>query len=959
MTYLELLTFSIAEIHIKCLNFYVSNLYKNFSITIIHDILNIFYSTNFLLTPNKQKINFKFITIEFQIQIIFLNIIFIVFLVTYFNYILSILFILLFFFSNKFILFNSTLLEILHNDSADSDSPDLDNNDLDDPDLDEYDENKLYDYSFLKFLSMSDFDDNNLIKILLSIIKNNKKEKNNVCIDSRILIEKLMLSSNSFEADFLALKKKINVYNYKLKELKNKQLSQKKFFSLSEILNLIVSLNKIKNSILILPNGVVILTADSKNLSLFSLPAILKISTKNLNKIIQTLNLKKKLNLYLTKECHNLGNVLEKSFYLSEFLCTFDEKFNKDYLILEELKLSNINLLKFKLDYFYCNEVLLEEIKISLDNITQSLNKKSYSENKNIADTFEFSEEELKLNKVSPELLLENLAKIKTQPKAKISKKQYWLEKLKSLFTFIKSKFQDLTLPAIFIYYCVFKLILIISIKYTLIYTIVLYILYKYVYLNNNFWHKCSWLLWWTVFCSYIYYLYLLFLNNTKLIINNFLYYWKLCYYNFSSIDFVWVLLIYIIIVLPHILTTSDVKDSILYELSFYVNNWLINQLNGWTFLYIYLWPYIFICKNVWNFIIYALNTSYYRDPFICYFSKFLSIVYFFYFPSVIYENTINAGRISSFFRWLYWNPSILEKIKNSTTKYLAITYVLFKNFVLNFFKQLFFIFNLIYTSTILKNFLVYIILYTTAILIFIYLFYKFIELSKKEDKSYDGSSSYYRFSDTFGDNVREKLFDLIPLNYKIRFESLNAEWLQILNYTLYPFLKYLNIIFNFSAKNLWLYFKYLVYTKYVGSLIEFYCELHLWVEYYLFKILGGFLQPFFYIPHYVDHTTEYLIEIPWLTFMDMHKLTRFFGMKPLINSLEGYGQYRASFLWYQYLFLKNYQYEFNKKKNCSLHVFILLYWKLYLHFQFKQRAETKDRIFKSWYIWWEKNNVF
>lgn len=137
-------------------------------------------------------------------------------------------------------------------------------------------------------------------------------------------------------------------------------------------------------------------------------------------------------------------------------------------------------------------------------------------------------------------------------------------------------------------------------------------------------------------------------------------------------------------------------------------------------------------------------------------------------------------------------------------------------------------------------------------------------------------------------------------------------------------------MFFNFLIKNLWLYFKHLIYTKYVGSLIEFYCEIHLWVEYYLFKILGGFFQPFFYIPHYVDHTTAYIIEIPWFTFMDMYKLTEFFGIKPLINSIKGYGQYRTTLLWYQYLFWKNYKHEFNKKKTL-VYIFICFYTESYI----------------------------
>lgn len=99
---------------------------------------------------------------------------------------------------------------------------------------------------------------------------------------------------------------------------------------------------------LILPNGLVILATDTQNLDLFSIQTVLKISKKNLNQIVLMLNLKKRLNLYFTKECYNLGYMLEKSFFASDFLVTFDKNFKKDYLILENLKIDSTNLLKFK-----------------------------------------------------------------------------------------------------------------------------------------------------------------------------------------------------------------------------------------------------------------------------------------------------------------------------------------------------------------------------------------------------------------------------------------------------------------------------------------------------------------------------------------------------------------------------------------------------------------------------------
>jgi hypothetical protein len=83
------------------------------------------------------------------------------------------------------------------------------------------------------------------------------------------------------------------------------------------------------------------------------------------------------------------------------------------------------------------------------------------------------------------------------------------------------------------------------------------------------------------------------------------------------------------------------------------------------------------------------------------------------------------------------------------------------------------------------------------------YLLNKFLELIDERRNKRNGFMEYYSFSDTFGDKIKEKLFDLIPLRYKLTFETFNIEWLEVTNYEFLTLLNYGNIIYNFLLKNL------------------------------------------------------------------------------------------------------------------------------------------------------------
>jgi hypothetical protein len=121
----------------------------------------------------------------------------------------------------------------------------------------------------------------------------------------------------------------------------------------------------------------------------------------------------------LTKDCYNLGYVWEKSFYTSDFLNFFHEYFNKDYLILESLNLNVINLVKFKLDYFYCDTLVLEETKLYLSRIIQSYPKEYKTDDQYFKTTPEIDEKDLLTNQVSADVILDGTIKIKSQSKTK------------------------------------------------------------------------------------------------------------------------------------------------------------------------------------------------------------------------------------------------------------------------------------------------------------------------------------------------------------------------------------------------------------------------------------------------------------------------------------------------------------------------------------------------------------
>jgi hypothetical protein len=539
-----------------------------------------------------------------------------------------------------------------------------------------------------------------------------------------------------------------------------------------------------------------------------------------------------------------------------------------------------------------------------------------------------------------------------------ITKKKSWFQRLKSLLIYVKNKIEDLTLPALAIYYYCAKLAYYTHLKYLIIFAFMVFIIYKYVYLNPTVSLVFRWIFWFIGLNLYLYFLWVLLLNNTSWLLNFMLYCISLYWRVFLFVDVVRIISIYIIINLPHFLTVSGIIEEVLYNIRLYINSWLTAKLHYYTLLSVILWPYAYAFENIKRLIKYAWSTSYYRDIFFNYLSKILALLSLYIFPTLVRLKLINAGRISAILRWLYWNPDLFISIKNNLIEYTRLVCNKLYYLLIFLIQKITYILKVLYNSNFLRYILIKIILYSIAFYFLIYLINMYIKLKNEKKNVYGGCKEHWYFSDTFGDRVKEKMFDLIPLRYKISFEFLSIEWLRLEGFTFFYLIKFLNMFYIFLVKNLWLYFKYIIYTKYVGSLIEFYCEMHLWVEYFLFKLLGDFLQPFYYIPYYVKITTEYITEIPWLTFMDMHKVKDYFGIKPLMHSVEAYVRYRATLLKYQYWFWKNYQYEFNRKRNPERHVFILLYWKLYLHYQLKQRHETRKRILKSWYIWWDKNDI-
>lgn len=966
MTHTELINLNVTGAQTILFQFYcslnLSNLLTKLAVSnLTQNTLNVFYSCTVVSDYNKHEFFLKSLTIKFDSFLVLFNTLFLVCLLKYSNFIFILIWLYIFITKCKCIIFNSFLLDIFREDSTDGESTSDEPGETEDSDdVEKKTPNNLAQMiSILQ--SIPHVDNDTIIQILISILKSREDDhSNDQCIAVDRYIEKLMLSSGVSINELNQLKKSLKFSNTKGLHEKLRCLTKKNLYSISELLNIIRSLNKIKKSIIVLPNGIIIFTLNSKNLELLSLPTILKISKENLAYIIHKLNLKKKLNLYLTKECYNSGYLWEKSFYVSEFLCTFNDNFNKDYLILENLNIDVTKIVKFKLSSFQYNKHLLEEVITSLRNIMQSLSRQATTSNLPLNNNLEFSETDLLTNKISFNVILENIAKIKKTPAidAKVEQKKSWFQYLKNLVTYVKNKINDLTLPALVVYYYFIKLVYYTHLKYLIVFAFIVFIIYKYVYLNPTTYLVLRWVFWLIGLNLYLYFLWILLSNNISWILNFALYHISLYWRVFLLVDIIRIILIYVIINLPHFLTISGIFEELLYNARLYINNWLVTKLHCWTLLSIYLWPYIYVFKNIKRFLQYAWNNSYYRDIFFNYLSKFLALLSLYIFPTLVRLKLINAGRISAILRWLYWNPHLFINIKNTLIRY---TNLFFNNLyygVVFLIQKIKYILKFVYESNFLRCILTKIILYSIAFYFFFYLINMYIKLKNEKKDAYGGCKEYWYFSDTFGDRVEEKMFDLIPLRYKISLEFLNIEWLGLGGCTFLYLIKYVNMFYVFLIKNLWLYFKHLIYTKYKGSLIEFYCEMHLWIEYFLFKLLGDFLQPFYYIPYYVKITTLYITEIPWLTFMDMHKTKDYFGVKPLLHSIEAYTRYRATLLQYQYWFWKNYQYEFNRKRNLELHVFTLLYWKLYLHYQFKQRHETRERVLKSWYIWWDRNDI-
>jgi hypothetical protein len=187
------------------------------------------------------------------------------------------------FFKYRFILVNSDLLNILHDDSVDSSGSDSTESDSHDDDSTESSEDSMQ--QFILFLQKElNFDSSGIIEILIASLRSSDDELDNEqCLTPDMYIEKLMLSSGVSKNDLLKLKKNLCNYFRKSKKEKINCLSQKSFYSLYEVLKLMKSLNNLKKSIIVLPSGMVILTISTKNLNLLSLPAVLKVSQKNLN----------------------------------------------------------------------------------------------------------------------------------------------------------------------------------------------------------------------------------------------------------------------------------------------------------------------------------------------------------------------------------------------------------------------------------------------------------------------------------------------------------------------------------------------------------------------------------------------------------------------------------------------------------------------------------------------------
>lgn len=923
----------------------------------LEESLNLFYAMTCIFNTYSIKIQCK----RYELTVCLFTPIFyfvFIYLCMHSSILLGVFVLYLVFFKIKFIVFNSFVLDILHDDSSSSSEGDTTSSDSDEPtdtnvdgnDQDDSLDDNEYPMLLIK-LELALFDVKGIINTLVAY-RRSQDENNEECPATDAFIEKLMHSPDISLEDLSHLEKIFKPTGLKSIKQKLLNLNKKRLYSPKEVLKLILNLNKLKNSMLILPNGIIILTQHKTKLNLLSLPSILKVSRRNLKHIVNMLNLNKKLNLYLTKECYKSGDLWEKSFYVADFLCKLDEKFNKNYLILEDVAPHIFKETKLKADYLECDDLLFEETIFVLEQISKKFSYRYNLKKKTSSCLVECFVGEALSNRISMDVVLENIVNIKKTPPKAATAKTTWKQYFKNFLNYVKSKWHDLTIPAIVTYYYIIKLIFLTSLKYLVILVIFLWFLYKYVYLNNNIWTKLQFAAWAVSLGAYLYFLWILFFGNVYWITRNTFHYVKFYFRRFLLFDFILISLIYFSYICLNLLYLTDCVFTLWYNTLIYVYNYLLIKFNFYTLFSIYLSPFWYVYANIKIFISYAWGISYYRDPFICYFSKFLALWYLYLFPYLVNVTTINAGKISSLLRWLNWNRHFFSILKKFIFYCINLIYTHLKITVCFWLEDLTYFYRTWIIDFVVRYLLLYFLLYITAFILLFYLFLWYFSLKNKK-KDYTGFKEYCDFSDTFGDRIKEKMFDLIPLRYKLSWEFLNIEWLKVLNNSSLFYIKYINILYVFITKKLWLYIKNTIYTRFEESLVEFYCEMHLWIEYYLFKYLGDFLELYFYIPYYVKVTTIYVTEIVWLTFMDMHMLVKFFGIKPIIHSIEAYVRYRASLLKYQYWFWKNYQYQYNRKRLCYQHAFILFYWNLYLRFQHKQRSELSNKVLKSWYIWW------
>jgi len=395
--------------------------------------------------------------------------------------------------------------------------------------------------------------------------------------------------------------------------------------------------------------------------------------------------------------------------------------------------------------------------------------------------------------------------------------------------------------------------------------------------------------------------------------------------------------------------------NLILWELwltsAFLISTYWAKLIGIYTPIAGYLFLYYYIYINFRDFIVYMSRESYYRDAFICYFAKIFCIYFYIAFPLWTDKRYINVGRVSYFLRWLYWNWDYFKLCVYYSTlvvyKKLKMSYPL----LIKWCFYLFFLFIfLLKIYEYLKK------LFEKKLDNLLLIQKKKKIVNKKINKS---QYSYVGFNYSFGDKVKEKLFDIIPLKYKLTKEFINFEWLSVTAFTNYfntQILYYYNQLYVFVLKRTWVLLKYFVYTKCKESLIEFYCTLPLWLEWYAYKYLGLFLEAHIYIPIYIDFITNHITQITWGTLMNMFEDLDFFGYYALIEPIENYYYHRATRYIYQDQFWKNHRYEYSRKKIYN-RKFTTKYWSIYIRFFFYRRVAAKNHVSDIWSSWWYRDS--